>query len=162
MTLITKKPAQSPEEFWADYEKKTGEKVLCFALARCISGCSAYKEALWGLAIATDKSFIFHHFPQEGWLTLLSRAATGGPGPEEVVVKIPLQNVTSCRLEKDKGWFQRIFKTAPPRLIITYSDDAGLPSSIIVEITGKAEELAEAVEKSISRSGRSRFRVGPA
>jgi hypothetical protein len=80
---MTKKQEQYQREFWTGYEKRYGEKVFSHVLGKYLSGWPDYEYPLWGLLIATDGGFRFHHFPNEGWLQAQIRAASGAEPPKE-------------------------------------------------------------------------------
>jgi hypothetical protein len=117
---MARKKEQSQTEFWADYEKRYGEKVLSFVLGRYLSGWPDYEYPLWGLLIATDKGFRFHHFPHEGWIQALSRVTTGSEAPKEKTIFIPQERIRSVELRLEKSWWKKIVAFRPPTLAIRY------------------------------------------
>jgi hypothetical protein len=130
-----------PAEFWRDYEKQCGEKVLAFTLGQYISGWGDYDLPLWGLVIATDGGFRFHHFPHEGWIQAISRVTTGGKGPQEKTIFIPKSWFVSVELRIEKVWWKKIFSPHPPRLSIRYRSPEGVEAELLVETDRKAETL---------------------
>jgi hypothetical protein len=119
---MAKKKEQTRMEFWADYEKRYGEKVLAFVLGRYLSGWPDYPYPLWGLLIATDGGFRFHHFPHEGWIQALSRVTTGGEPPQEKTIFIPLERIRSAEIRLEKRWWKNLLAYQPPLLAIRYED----------------------------------------
>lgn len=107
-------------EFWADYEKRYGEKVLAYVLGKYLSGWPDYSYPLWGLLIATDGGFRFHHFPHEGWLQALSRVTTGSEPPREKTIFIPRDRILSAELRFEKRWWKKLLAYQPPVLAIRY------------------------------------------
>ncbi|MDR1950553.1 MAG: hypothetical protein LBQ38_14280 [Spirochaetaceae bacterium] len=123
--FMNRKPDTDPAKFWREYGERYGEKVLAYSLGRYLSGWDGYDEPLWGLAIATDGGFRFHHFPHEGWLQALSRMTSGGEGPKEKTIFIPRDRLFSAELRIETSWLKKIFTPHPPILVIRYRTTAG-------------------------------------
>jgi hypothetical protein len=132
-----------PQEFWKKYEADLGEKVLSFSLGQYLSGWAEHDPPLWGLLIATDRGFRFHHFPQEGWLQFFSRFSTGGEGPSEKTIFIPRERILRAELRRETSLLKRIFLASRPRLIIRYKGDDGSEGEFIAEADSAAASLIE-------------------
>jgi hypothetical protein len=130
-----------PAEFWRDYETQNGEKVLAFTLGRYISGWPSYDMPLWGLVIATDGGFRFHHFPHESWIEAVSRVTTGGKAPEEKTIFIPKGWLISVELRTEKRWWKKLLSPYPPRLVLRYRNAEGVEAELLAETDRKAETL---------------------
>jgi hypothetical protein len=147
---------ESPEKFWADYEKQIGEKVLSYQLGKYVSGWKEFdhipNNTLWGLLIATSGGFRFHHFPHEGWIQALSRLSTGGDGPVERTFFIPAAGIVSAELRVQTSIFKKIFLPQSPILAIRYRDENGEEQEILAETEKKAEVLAEHIRNLIAGS----------
>jgi len=134
--MFFKKKEQSHDDFWREYEEKTGEKVLSRGLGKYISGWQEFDEkkwgGIWGLLITTSGGFRFHHFPQNSWLDAFTRFAEKTP-PKERTIFIPNEKIASSRLIKETKWWKRIFSPLPPRLIIRYTDEAGSEKQLLFE-----------------------------
>jgi hypothetical protein len=163
------KHEKSPEEFWREYEAKTGEKVLAHSLGQYISGWEEFDRngwnAIWGLIIATAKNavtdaagadsnsarsggvspggFRFHHFPHAGWLEALSRLSSGAEPPKEKTIFIPRDRIISARLVKETKWWKKILCPSVPKLVICYRGGAGTERQLLLEAEYKSEEVAE-------------------
>jgi hypothetical protein len=133
----------SPDEFWADYEKKAGDKVLAFCLGQYISGWDEFERPLWGLLIATEGGFRFHHFPHEGWLQALARIGTGGEGPKERVLFLPRDRILSAELRFEKKWWKRLLLSRPPLFVIRYRREDGAEAELAAESERKARTLVD-------------------
>jgi hypothetical protein len=132
-----------PQEFWKKYEADLGEKVLSFSLGQYISGWAEYDPPLWGLLIATDRGFRFHHFPHEGWLQSLSRLSTGGEPPSEKTIFIPRERILRAELRRETSRLKRILLASRPRLVIRYKDDGGSEGEFVAEADSTAAALIE-------------------
>ena len=134
--MFFKKKEQSHDDFWREYEEKTGEKVLSRGLGKYISGWQEFDEkkwgGIWGLLITTSGGFRFHHFPQNSWIDAFTRFAEKTP-PKERTIFIPNEKIASSRLIKETKWWKRIFSPLPPRLIIRYTDEAGSEKQLLFE-----------------------------
>jgi hypothetical protein len=117
---ITRKRDPDPDQFWAEYEAKIGEKVLAKALGRYMQGWTEYEGPLWGLLIATSGGFRFHHFPHESWITALTRVGGGRKAPEERTIFIPKEKISSVELRREKSWWKRLLVPTPPLLVLHY------------------------------------------
>jgi hypothetical protein len=135
--------SMSPDEFWADYEKKTGDKVLAFCLGQYVSGWDEFDRPLWGLLIATEGGFRFHHFPHEGWLQALARIGTGGEGPKEKVLFLPRDRIVSAELRVETAWWKRLLGSRQPLFVIRYRAVDGAEGELVMETEKKAQVLAD-------------------
>ena len=143
-----KQKQKSPEDFWIEYEEKTGEKVLARSLGQYISGWEEFGNLpgnpLWGLIIATSGGFRFHHFPQANWLTALSRFGSYDP-PQEKTIFIPGDRIVSAVLHGETKWYKKIFFPAVPRLVIRYRDEAGAEKELLLQADYQSDGIAEAL-----------------
>jgi hypothetical protein len=145
MALFERKKQQGPEEFWKEYEQKIGQKVLGYSLGQYIEGWDEYTQPMWGLVVAAEDSFIFHHFPHEGWLQALSRNATGGEGPKEKIITIHRDRLVSVRLDRQRSLWHRLIAYRPPRLVVRYRLENGTESELIAETDMRCEYVAQAI-----------------
>ena len=132
-----------PAAFWREYEEKCGEKILSYGLGRYLGGWDEYAGPLWGVVIAAEGSFRFHHFPNENWFSAITRATVGGKAPEEKSFAIKRKDILSIEYWKEKNILKQIFTASHPRLIIRYSRADGSTGEIQVEVDKKAESIAE-------------------
>ena len=140
---MAQKRNTDPQEFWREYEAGLGEKVLSFSLGQYLSGWAEHDPPLWGLLIATDRGFRFHHFPHEGWLQILSRLSTGGKPPEEKTIFIPRERILLAELRRERSLLKRIFFASRPRFVIRYRDDRGAEGEFIAEADSTAAAIIE-------------------
>lgn len=132
--------------FWAGYEKEHGEKVLSHSLGRYTSGWMDWKNTLWGLLIATDAGFRFHHFPYEGWIQALSRTTTGGgEAPKEKTLFIPLKHIKSIELICEESWWKRLIFARPPVCALNYTKDDGGTGRLLLETDKTAIATVDAL-----------------
>jgi hypothetical protein len=136
----------SPEIFWKQYEAALGEKVLAYTLGQYLSGWAEYDPPLWGLLIATDGGFRFHHFPHEGWIQVLSRVSTGGDAPTEKTIFIPRDRILQAELRREKSLLKRIFVAGQPRFILRYRDNSGAEVEFVAEADSKASLIVEKLQ----------------
>jgi len=113
--------ADDPATFWREYEAQHGERVEAFTLGRYLSGWDGLAEPLWGLLIATDGGFRFHHFAQESWFGSLSRGSSGKNAPKEQTFFIPKGWISRVELRQERSWIMRLIKGTPPILAIRYA-----------------------------------------
>ncbi|GHV84721.1 hypothetical protein AGMMS50230_03290 [Spirochaetia bacterium] len=142
--FLNKKETFNIDKFWRDYETSIGEKVLAKSLARYLSGREEYPEPLWGLAIAAEKSFRFHHFPHEGWIIALSRITTGGEAPKEKTFTIPREQIVSVELVIEKRWWKKLLAPSNPLLLIHCRQD-GTETTVAIETDRQAQAVVEAL-----------------
>jgi hypothetical protein len=137
-----------PEAFWKQYEAALGEKVLAYTLGQYLSGWAGIDRPLWGLLIATDGGFRFHHFPHEGWIQALSRVTTGGDAPKEKTIFIPRDRILGAELRRETSLLKRIFLPRQPRFILRYRDSDGAEAEFIAETDSKASIIVENLQNS--------------
>jgi len=134
--VLLKKPDKASENFWREYEEKTGEKVLSRGLGKYLSGWKEFDDnkqaALWGLLINTSGGFRFHHFPQNSWIDAFTRFAEKEP-PKEKTIFIPSEKIASSQLIKETKWWKRLFTPSVPQLVIRYTDEAGREGRLVFE-----------------------------
>lgn len=134
-----------PERFWRDYEEKVGERVLKYALGRLASGAEELEGPLWGLVIATEGGFRFHHFPSDNWLSLVFRASKNRGTPEEKTLFVPKERIVSAAAKRKQSLLQRIFAPVPPTLELRYCRSDGGEGIMLVEVDGDLDGLVQAL-----------------
>ena len=141
------KKNKSPDDFWREYEEKTGEKVLSRTLGQYISGWDEFEGAspLWGLIIATSGGFRFHHFPQANWITALSNIGGRGETPQEKIIFIKKENIISADIKKETKWYKKLFSPSAPRLTIRYRDEPGNEKELLLLVEFKTDGFTEAL-----------------
>jgi hypothetical protein len=135
------KKSADPQEFWKEYEARLGEKVLSFSLGQYLSGWAEHDPPLWGLLIATDRGFRFHHFPHEGWLQTLSRLSSGGKAPVEKTIFIPRERILRAELRRERSLLKRIFLASRPRFVIRYKAGDGAEEEFVAEADSSAAAM---------------------
>jgi hypothetical protein len=142
---------KSTEDFWREYEEKTGEKVLARSLGRYVSGWDEFgnlsRNPLWGLIIASSGGFRFHHFPQSNWLTALTQLASNDGPPKEKTIFIPTDKIISAVLQKETKWYKKFFFPIIPRLFIHYYDETGTEKELLLYAEYKSDGMAEALKR---------------
>jgi len=144
-----KRNNKDPDDFWREYEEKTGETIIARSLGQYISGwdefgdCSG-RNPLWGLIIATSGGFRFHHFPRANWLDALIRS--GGEAQKEKTIFIPRDKIIAASLSKEKKWYRKILSPGVPRLLIRYLNETGTEKSLLFLAEYKSEGIAEALK----------------
>jgi hypothetical protein len=138
---------KNPDDFWREYEEKTGEKVIARSLGQYVSGWDEFdglgRNPVWGLIIATSGGFRFHHFPQVSWLNAI--VGSGGELPKEKTIFIPREKIVSARLSKETKWYRKIVSPGIPRLLIRYLDKTGTEKDLLFYAEYKSEGMAEAI-----------------
>ena len=151
MRGVTAKKGKSPEDFWAEYEQKTGEKVIARSLGQYVSGWEEFGnppgDPMWGLIIATSGGFRFHHFPQTNWFTALARIGSLDDSPKEKTIFIPSDRIVSAVLHRETKWYKKIFSADVPRLVIRYRDEAGGEKELLLQADFKSDGIAEALSQ---------------
>jgi hypothetical protein len=145
------KTEKSADEFWREYEEKTGEKVLAHSIGRYVSGWEEFDNnrwtSIWGLVIATSGGFRFHHFPQRSWVDSL----IGGGELEalkEKTIFIPKEKIISTRIDVETKWWKKLFVASPPQLFIDYHDGDNTHRLLVeVEIGAKDPRFGDLVGK---------------
>jgi hypothetical protein len=112
--MLLKKDDKTADEFWREYEEKTGEKILTHGLGKYVSGWDEFDrkkwKGIWGLLITTSGGFRFHHFPQNSWIEALSRF----PEKEQIKDKtifIPGEKIVFSELIQEHKWWKKIFSS---------------------------------------------------
>jgi hypothetical protein len=141
---------KDPADFWREYGEKHGETVLAYALGRLVSGWDEFDLPLWGLLIATDGGFRFHHFPQESWLGTMARTAVGGDPPGEKTLFIPKERLISLEFRTEKSLLQRIFFPASPVLTIRYTAEGSTEAGGEAELAAETDKAAAAIAEKLS------------
>jgi len=142
-----KRDNNNPENFWREYEEKTGEKIIARGLGQYVSGWDGFGDSgnnpLWGLIIATSGGFRFHHFPQTNWLTAL--VGLDGGEQKEKTIFIHREKIISANLSKETKWYRKILSPGVPRLLIRYIDETGTERNLLFNTDYKSEGIAEAI-----------------
>jgi len=140
---------KDPDDFWREYEEKTGEKIITRGLGQYVSGWDEFGDSgrnpLWGLIIATSGGFRFHHFPQNNWLSSLF--GSGGEAQKEKTIFIPREKIITASLHKETKWYMKLLSPGVPRLIIRYLNETGVEKDMLFYTEYKSEGIAEAINK---------------
>ena len=156
--MFRKKPEKSADDFWSEYEEKTGEKVLARSLGKYIKGWEEFDSkgwnTLWGLIIATSGGLRFHHFPQQSWIQALTNFSSR-EAPKEKTIFIPKEKIITVKLIRETRWWKRIFSATPPALLADYRDEAGNEQQILFEVdyygdNNKNGNIADILTASVS------------
>jgi len=137
--LLSKKPEKAADDFWREYEEKTGEKVLTRTLGRYISGWAEFDEknwgGIWGLLITTTGGFRFHHFPQNSWIDAFTRFTefAGKEPPKEKTIFLAQEKIILTEKLIESKWWKRIFSHSPPLVIISYLNEIKIEKKLIFE-----------------------------
>ena len=141
-----------PKAFWAAYEKEIGEKVLGHSLGRYIEGWDEFPMPLWGLLIATDAGFRFHHFPHEGWIQAMSRiAGGGGDSPVERTLFLPASRILRVEFRVEKSWLRNLVFARPPTLALRYAREDGSEAYFFAEADKAARAVADALQNQLPK-----------
>jgi hypothetical protein len=147
--MMGKEKKRSPGEFWRDYENRIGEKVLARGLGRYLSGWDEFdasgNEPLWGLLIAAEGGFRFHHFPQANWFESLARLNSSWEAPREKSFFIPRDEISAAELRKETSWWKRLLTPSPPLLVIRYRTPEGTEAELLAETDSQGEHLIAAL-----------------
>ena len=133
-------PALDTEDFFADLEKRLGEKIRIYSLARCVSGCGGARLPIWGLCFVTERAFHFHYHVQGRSLVGL---VLGGAPQEERIVSVPLDAIQEVRRPPRPSFLRRIVAMPLPALIVTYLDKQGSSKELHVELDPNPKRPAD-------------------
>ena len=132
--MFLKKPQESTDTFWKEYEENIGEKVLARSLGKYITGWEEFDAKgwsnIWGLIIVTESGLRFHNFPQHHWMDMLNRNREPS---KERIFSIQRERLISAELVKEANWFLRLFKSPSPQLIVSYKDELGGEKKLFME-----------------------------
>jgi hypothetical protein len=139
---------KDPDDFWREYEEKTGETIIARSLGQYISGWDEFgdvsgRNPLWGLIIATSGGFRFHHFPQTNWLIAL--IGSGGEAQKEKTIFIPREKIIAASLSRETKWYRKILSPGIPRLLIRYISETGIEKTLLFNAEYKSENIVEAI-----------------
>lgn len=127
------------QALWEQYEAALGEKALARALGRYIGGWEEFAPPLWGLLVLTEKTFRFHHFAQENWLTSW---ILGSGGAKEKIIAIPREKLTGIDFAAPQApWWKRLFIDSRPVLSARYRKDDGGEGTLRIETGPDARAL---------------------
>lgn len=135
--MLTGRKEKSADNFWNEYEEKTGEKVLKRGLGKYVKGWDEFDEkklgGIWGLVISTSGGFRFHHFPQTSWIEALAAGVAANREIKEKTIFIPNERIISSEVIKETKWLKKIFNSQPPMIIIDYKDEEGNNKKLLFE-----------------------------
>ena len=149
--MFRKKPEKSADDFWIEYEKEIGEKVLARGLGKYIRGWKEFDDKgwniLWGLIIASSGGLRFHHFPQQSWFTALTNFGSH-EAPKEKKIFIEKERIISARLNRETRWWKKLIAATPPALFVSYRDENEEEKQLLFEVDyyGKKDNSGELAE----------------
>jgi len=156
--MLFRKPEKSADDFWKEYEEKTGEKVLARNLGKYVSGWGEFDSKgwniIWGLIIATSGGLRFHHFPQQSWISALSNLGSR-EAPKEKTFFIEKEKIITARIIRETRWWKKILAATPPSLTVDYRDETGNEQHLLFEIDyyGHDKQSGNIVEMLLSPGG---------
>ena len=136
------KDLPSPDEFWREFEVKTGEKVLCRNLGKYVSGWEEFDKNKWtglfGLVVATTGGLHFIYHPQSNWLS----AAFSKKGPQgEKSIFIPKEKIFSVDYKCEKTWWKKLLGSVPQQLFIRFRDETDSEQTLLIESDYPLDEI---------------------
>jgi hypothetical protein len=148
--FLLKKQEQSVDDFWREYEEKTGAKVLAKTMGQYLSGWDEFDNPggapggrpLWGLVVVNSLGFRFHHYFRENWLSALIRT---GAGEKEKTFFIPREDILSSKIHVETKWWKKIISPALPLLRIQYRINGSAERELLIQLEHTIEGLEEAL-----------------
>ena len=141
-----KKQEISADDFWREFESKSGEKVLAKTMGQYLSGWEEFKGSqgtpMWGIVIATTGGFRFHHFPRHNWLDALLGSGALQADREQTLF-IPRGRIISASIKKETKWWKKLLSPSPAILIIQYRREDGTENKLLIQTEFKTEGLVE-------------------
>jgi hypothetical protein len=103
------------EEFWANFEKEIGEKIISRTMGQHFSTRKSQGE--WGLLVLSETALRFRPTPGENWFDSLFRMAAPKVPKEPLAdILVPLESISSIELPR-KHFFDFLF--SPPFTVFT-------------------------------------------
>ncbi len=113
----------SVEEFWQNYEREIGEKVLSRTMAQCF--VSAKDRGDWGLLVLSASALRFRKTPGENWFSSLFRATPSKLDDTKVEnTTIPFTSIASIA-NPPKKLLDILFGSPFSQFIVNFSDVSG-------------------------------------
>jgi hypothetical protein len=135
--MFLRKEEKSSDDYWREYEEKTGERVLARGLGKYVSGWDEFDRnkwvGLWGLIFTTSGGFRFHHFLQNSWIDAIASSFMRNEQPKEKSIFIPKDKVLFTEFIVEEKWWKKILSPSAPRLVVKYMDDTGIEKKLIFE-----------------------------
>ncbi|MFP4010797.1 MAG: hypothetical protein ACLFUM_03790 [Spirochaetaceae bacterium] len=134
---------ESPEEFWRRTEEDLGEKVLVYAMAKCLRGCAEGNAGVWGLLFVTERALYFRHFPSANWFSAIVQSA-GDPGKprEGIYFSVPRSDVGDVSVMRETSLLRRMFTPSPPVMRVSYRDSRNLDAELQLVVESKLERIS--------------------
>ncbi len=112
---------KSAEQFWAEFEAETGEKVEARAMGT-YRASGEKGEGVWGLVVLTDRSLRFRFMPKQTRLTsLFTKPRESEPAVAPVDIVAPRAEVASISMP-ERGFFARVFGPAYPPFEVAWRE----------------------------------------
>jgi|GEM_PF-2283950 len=140
--MLNSKPAeQSAAEFWAAFEKETGEKVSARALGEYFPPEGG--PSIWGLLILTDRAFRFRATPGDNLIFGIFKRDDVKSLKKEIDLALPLD--ADFRAEKpQRGFWERFFGSPAEPFSVSGTD--GLEIHFSASDKGFIEALIKAAD----------------
>jgi len=114
---------KTAEQFWAEFEAETGEKVEARAMGT-YRASGEKGDGVWGLVILTDRSFRFRFMPKQVRLTsLFAKRGESEPAVAPVDIVAARAEVLSVSIP-ERGFFARVLGPAYPRFEVAWREGA--------------------------------------
>jgi hypothetical protein len=116
--------ADEAAEFWATFERETGEKVQARSIGELYEGGS--DPGTWGLLVLTDKSLHFKFMPSDNWISSLFRGVSRKSGDKKLPDNLVVPRDCLIAVERPKrGLFGMLFGPAFPRFRLVCRAEGG-------------------------------------
>ncbi|MDP2790790.1 MAG: hypothetical protein Q8O15_03425 [Rectinemataceae bacterium] len=131
------------EQFWKDFEIKTGEKLVVASMGQFFE--PGEKVGKWGLVFLTDVALHYKHMPSNNsFLSLFSMNKSPEPTGKEIELVYPLESILSADTPK-RTWKDRLFGTPFQGFSITVADLGGGQKKVSFS-TDPSNKLAEKLQ----------------
>jgi hypothetical protein len=131
---------KSVEQFWQDFEKQTGEKVVAKTMGQSFASPSDRGD--WGLLVLSPTSLRFRKTPGENWFATLFKAAKPQvPENLEDDLVIPFSEITSI-ISPQKKFLDFLFGSPFFTFTVEYTQ-VGVAKSIRFAVDTKNDFFAE-------------------
>ncbi len=91
-------------------------------------------DGLFGLMAFSDSVLIYKHYPQNSWISMLTRGNSRNLESKPITLIIPIRNIESLDRFAETSFLRKLFINPDPVYSITFTDNRNLKQTLVLNI----------------------------
>ncbi len=123
-------------ELQQELEAEAGGKIINQAVVSIRTGTTVneLQDGLFGLLAFTDSVLVFKHYPQNSWISMLTRGNSRKLETKEVTLIIPMESIEELDRFAETTFLRKLFLNPDPVYTISFRDNHNLRQTLIINL----------------------------